>query len=164
MSLLCIRISHVSHVSVPSPSGLFLHGTLRCLWGAVWGRSSGCPYAPLSSLSDYKHPRFFASVPVRDTLAFCDMSSSLPRLYVYAYSSCNCLTHISYGESSHFRYFLCFLYYHGSCGPYFDYCCIPVFRKSGFSSFTSPVLGSIFLISSSNLHATCAVYAWKTGV
>ncbi len=34
----------------------------------------------------------------------------------------------------------------------------PVFRKVGFSSTTCPVRGSIFLMSSVNLHAICPVW------
>ncbi|AAB98307.1 conserved hypothetical protein [Methanocaldococcus jannaschii DSM 2661] len=40
----------------------------------------------------------------------------------------------------------------------------PVFKNCGFSSMTCPVLGSNFFNNSMNVHATCAVCAWKTGV
>src|SRR5437764_709132 len=40
----------------------------------------------------------------------------------------------------------------------------PVFRKSGFSGFGAPVFGSRAAMISSKVHATWAVWAWKTGV
>ena len=40
----------------------------------------------------------------------------------------------------------------------------PVFRNCGFFSSTLPVRGSSLLMSSTILHATCAVWAWNTGV
>ena len=40
----------------------------------------------------------------------------------------------------------------------------PVFRKSGFSSLGCPVAGSSFTSKDKNVHATCAVCAWNTGV
>src|SRR5437660_782629 len=40
----------------------------------------------------------------------------------------------------------------------------PVLRKSGFSAFGAPVFGSRAAMISSKVHATWAVWAWKTGV
>src|SRR5207244_5705092 len=40
----------------------------------------------------------------------------------------------------------------------------PVLRKSGFSGFGAPVFGSRAAMISSKVHATWAVWAWKTGV
>ena len=40
----------------------------------------------------------------------------------------------------------------------------PVLMKSGFSCITAPVLGSIFAIISSIVHAVLDVWQWNTGV
>ena len=43
-------------------------------------------------------------------------------------------------------------------------CIAPDLMKSGSSSAISPVDGLIFASMDSMVHATCAVWAWKTGV
>ena len=40
----------------------------------------------------------------------------------------------------------------------------PFFKKSGLDFITSPVVGLICSINSTNWHGTCAVWTWKTGV
>jgi len=40
----------------------------------------------------------------------------------------------------------------------------PVLRNVGFSSFVAPDRGSSFFFSSTNVHAVCVVWQWKTGV
>ncbi len=47
MSLLWTRISHLSHVSLPSPSGLFLTGTTRRLVGSGIGPLIATPVRSL---------------------------------------------------------------------------------------------------------------------
>src|SRR3990170_5000559 len=52
----------------------------------------------------------------------------------------------------------------GFVGRIFTIAASPVLMKSGFSAFAAPVFGSSAFWISSNVHATCAVCAWKTGV
>jgi len=58
----------------------------------------------------------------------------------------------------------CFSITNGFVGTTLIFAASPVFMKSGFSCTTAPVLGSIFAIISSILHATLAVWQWNTGV
>src|SRR3990172_1835837 len=52
----------------------------------------------------------------------------------------------------------------GFVGRIFTIAASPVLMKSGFSAFVAPVFGSRLLWISSNVQATWAVCAWKTGV
>src|SRR5437899_1941468 len=52
----------------------------------------------------------------------------------------------------------------GFVGRIFTRAASPVLRKSGFSAFGAPVFGSRAAMISSKVHATWAVWAWKTGV
>src|SRR2546427_306439 len=51
----------------------------------------------------------------------------------------------------------------GFVGRIFTRAASPVLRKSGFSGFGAPVFGSRAAMISSKVHATWAVWAWKTG-
>jgi hypothetical protein len=69
---LCTRISQCSHVSVPSPSGLFRHGTINLFVGSGIGPLI---FTPVRSEIDLIWIQtlftLFVSVPVNEIRAFC---------------------------------------------------------------------------------------------
>src|SRR5438046_8742463 len=71
MSLLWIRISQRSHVSLPSPSGDFRTGTTSRFVGSGIGQAIATPVRSLISLICWHTlSTFFGSVPLREIRAF----------------------------------------------------------------------------------------------
>ena len=78
MSLLWMRISQRSQVSLPSPSGDFLQGTLRCLVGRGMGPRMATPVlSEIALIWAHTLSTFLGSIPVREILARCDILSLL---------------------------------------------------------------------------------------
>ena len=74
ISLLCMRISHLSHVAVPSPHGVFLTGTLRRFVGKGMGPVIFTPVFSAMVLSSvHTSSSFWKSVLVSLILAFLTM-------------------------------------------------------------------------------------------
>src|SRR5881296_3930254 len=74
MSLLWIRISHRSHVSLPSPSGDFRTGTTSRFVGSGIGPAIATPVRSLISLICWHTlSTFFGSVPLSEIRAFWGM-------------------------------------------------------------------------------------------
>src|SRR3989442_2393626 len=74
MSLLWIRISQRSHVSLPSPSGDFRTGTSSRFVGSGIGPAIATPVRSLISLICWHTlSTFFGSVPLSEMRAFCGM-------------------------------------------------------------------------------------------
>src|SRR5512136_2946096 len=78
MSLLCTRISHLSTVLEPPPSGPFLQGTTRRLVGSGMGPEMATPVFSLMVLICLQTPStFLGSVPLSEILARCAISENL---------------------------------------------------------------------------------------
>src|SRR5438093_1823345 len=114
MRRLWIRSSHRSHVSLPSPSGLFRTGTTR----RFVGRDIGPPIAtPVRSLINlicwHTLSTFFGSVPESEIRAFCAIQSPENKgetgeggstlLDIDHLARRHGLAHVANGEASHLR-------------------------------------------------------------
>ena len=74
---LCTRISQRSHVSDPSPSGLFLHGTTSLLVGSGIGPDIATPVFSLIVLICLQTlSTFIGSVPLSEILALCAITTT----------------------------------------------------------------------------------------
>ena len=74
MSLLWMRISQRSQVSLPSPSGLFLQGTLSFFVGRGTGPRMSTPVLwEIPLIWAQTLSTFAGSVPLREILARCDI-------------------------------------------------------------------------------------------
>src|SRR5256886_11781153 len=175
MSRLWIRISHRSQVSLPSPSGDLRTGTTRRFVGSGIGPAIATPVRSLISLICWHTlSTFFGSVPLSEIRAFWAIGQpgetdlavvrSLRLLDVDDLARRDGLTHIPDREATHLRNCLKASITSGFVGRIFTRAASPVLRKSGFSGFGAPVFGSRAAMISSKVHATWAVWAWKTGV
>src|SRR5437870_1469532 len=113
MSLLWIRISHRSHVSLPSPSGDFRTGTTSRFVGSGIGPAIATPVRSLISLICWHTlSTFFGSVPLSEMRAFWGMVQPRERkqkatasalLDVDDLTRCDGLSHVPDREAPHLR-------------------------------------------------------------
>src|SRR5881397_3298024 len=113
MSLLWIRISHRSHVSLPSPSGDFRTGTTSRFVGSGIGPAIATPVRSLISLICWHTlSTFFGSVPLSEMRAFWGMvqpgegkqkATASALLDVDDLTRCDGLSHVPDREAPHLR-------------------------------------------------------------